>query len=99
MISNLTPRERQIFRLLIGGCDRKEIAYRRLRISLRTVDFHIGNLYRKLGMRDAEARIMSILTPLIELPGKTWRLSTRRGRAPRNRSWRADGRPIVSKRR
>jgi DNA-binding CsgD family transcriptional regulator len=42
----LAPRETQILDLLIDGAASKHIA-RKLNLSLHTVDFHLGNLYRK----------------------------------------------------
>jgi DNA-binding CsgD family transcriptional regulator len=50
VLENLSPRERQIFDLLLEGVSSKEIAYR-LKISNSTVDFHRTKLYRKLGIQ------------------------------------------------
>ena len=47
---NLTPREEEIFTMLLGGSAPKEIAYT-LKISNDTVHFHQKNLYRKLGIQ------------------------------------------------
>ena len=47
--SNLTPREREVVRLIAGGLDRKEIAMR-LSISPRTVGTHMEHIYAKLGV-------------------------------------------------
>jgi DNA-binding CsgD family transcriptional regulator len=44
---NLTEREHEIFTMLLKGMAPKEIAHT-LKISYPTVNFHIGNLYRKL---------------------------------------------------
>jgi len=49
-LGSLSPRERQIFDLLIEGVAPKEIAYR-LKISNSTVDFHRTKLYKKLGIQ------------------------------------------------
>jgi len=46
---NLTVRETEIFSLLRTGMAPKEIGYT-LKISCPTVNFHTGNLYRKLGI-------------------------------------------------
>jgi DNA-binding NarL/FixJ family response regulator len=46
----LTSREREIFTMLLDGRAPKEIA-QSLKISHRTVDTHIANLYRKLGIQ------------------------------------------------
>jgi len=46
----LTDREQEIKELLLEGMALKEIA-NALKISFKTVDFHRGNLYRKLGIQ------------------------------------------------
>jgi len=48
--NNLTPREQEIMNLLLEGMALKEISGV-LKISLKTVDFHRDNLYRKLGIQ------------------------------------------------
>jgi DNA-binding CsgD family transcriptional regulator len=61
---NLTPREEEIFTMLLAGKAPKEIAHT-LKISYYTVLFHQKNLYRKLGIQSrAElfARYNTILT-------------------------------------
>jgi DNA-binding CsgD family transcriptional regulator len=47
---DLTPREQEIFTMLLTGIAPKEIAYT-LKISPYTVNFHQKNLYRKLGIQ------------------------------------------------
>ncbi len=47
---DLTPREEEIFTMLLSGKAPKEIAYT-LKISYYTVLFHQKNLYRKLGIQ------------------------------------------------
>ena len=47
---NLTPREEEIFTMLLSGAAPKEIGYT-LKISYETVHFHQKNLYRKLGIQ------------------------------------------------
>ena len=47
---NLTTREQEVFNLLLTGTAPKEIAYN-LKISYPTVNFHMNNLYRKLGIQ------------------------------------------------
>ena len=49
MGGSLSPREIQCLMLVADGQSSKEIA-RRLDITLRTVDFHIHNAMRKLGV-------------------------------------------------
>ena len=46
----LSPREKEIFTLLLGASQRKHIAGI-LKIGNGTVNFHINNLYRKLGIQ------------------------------------------------
>ncbi|MCL2557963.1 MAG: LuxR C-terminal-related transcriptional regulator, partial [Treponema sp.] len=50
---NLTPREEEIFTMLLGGSAPKEIAHT-LRISFDTVRFHQKNLYRKLEIQSIQ---------------------------------------------
>ena len=47
---NLTEREHEVFTMLLKGMVPKEIAFT-LKISYPTVNFHITNLYRKLGIK------------------------------------------------
>ena len=47
---NLTEREHEILTMLLKGIAAKEISHT-LKISYPTVNFHIGNLYRKLGVQ------------------------------------------------
>jgi len=48
---NLTPREQGIYQLLISGKSAKEIA-QALYISVPTVNFHIRNVYDRLGVKN-----------------------------------------------
>jgi len=50
---NLTPREKEIFTLLLEGKSPKEIGYT-LKISYETVHHHQKNLYRKLGIQSIQ---------------------------------------------
>jgi DNA-binding NarL/FixJ family response regulator len=49
-LSDLTPRELEILQLLIEGKTNKAIAGE-VRISPRTVEFHLDNIYAKTGTR------------------------------------------------
>jgi DNA-binding CsgD family transcriptional regulator len=49
LLSVLSPREREVVHLLASGLRNKEIAAR-LRISERTVKFHLGRVFGKLGV-------------------------------------------------
>ncbi len=53
MLENLelTPREREVAALLLQGKDAKQIAVK-LTISVHTANFHIKNLYKKLGINN-----------------------------------------------
>ena len=50
-IPNLSSREREVFEHLRAGKVNKEIAAA-THISVRTVKFHLSNIYRKLHVRD-----------------------------------------------
>jgi DNA-binding NarL/FixJ family response regulator len=50
-LDKLSPREREVMRLIVGGLTSAEIA-RRLSISTKTIDTHRSNMYRKLGLRN-----------------------------------------------
>jgi DNA-binding NarL/FixJ family response regulator len=49
-LSDLTPRELEILQLVLTGKTNKEIA-REIYISERTVEFHLGHIYTKIGAR------------------------------------------------
>jgi DNA-binding NarL/FixJ family response regulator len=56
----LTPREMEVIQLLAEGLSNKEIA-RSLFISPRTVNFHLDNIYSKLGVSSrTEAAIYAL---------------------------------------
>ena len=57
--AGLTPREREIALLAAAGSSSREIADR-LVVSVRTVDNHLQNAYRKLGV--TRARTSRVLT-------------------------------------
>lgn len=52
----LTPREREVIALIVGGASTKDVA-RALGISLRTVDAHRANIARKLDVRSVAALV------------------------------------------
>ena len=49
-LHDLTPRELEILQLVIAGKTNKQIA-REVFISKKTVEFHLDNIYSKLGIR------------------------------------------------
>ena len=49
-LPNLTPREMEILQLILAGYTNKAIAAE-IFISEKTVEFHLDNLYRKIGVR------------------------------------------------
>lgn len=53
---NLTPREHQVLALLVDGRTNAEIA-EALTLSTRTIEFHIGNIYSKLGVHNRVAAV------------------------------------------
>jgi two-component system response regulator FixJ len=61
-LSELTPRELQITKELVAGKLNKVIAYE-LGISQKTVDFHRGNIMRKLKM-DSVVELVRIIQDL-----------------------------------
>lgn len=50
-LSSLTPREKEIVRLIVGGASNKQVASA-LDISERTVKGHLSNVFQKLGVSD-----------------------------------------------
>ena len=60
----LTERERQVLKLLRSGASNKQISHE-LDITVRTVEFHLGNIYQKM---DVACRTQAVLVALqIEL--------------------------------
>lgn len=49
-LADLTQRELQILQLVIAGKTNKAIAYE-IQISEKTVEFHLDNIYSKIGAR------------------------------------------------
>jgi signal transduction histidine kinase len=67
--AQLTPREMDVIQLLTDGLSNKEIA-RALFISPRTVNFHLDNIYSKLGVSSrTEAAIYALRQGWIKGPG------------------------------
>jgi len=60
---NLTPREEEIFTMLLRGSAPKEIAYT-LKISYDTVHFHQKNLYRKLKVQ-SRAELFALYSSMV----------------------------------
>ena len=48
-LSNLTPRELEILQLVLIGLTNKAIAWE-IGISEKTVEFHLGHIYTKVGV-------------------------------------------------
>jgi DNA-binding NarL/FixJ family response regulator len=49
-LANLTPREFEILQLVLAGKTNRAIA-REISISAKTVEFHLENIYTKIGAR------------------------------------------------
>lgn len=49
-LSDLTPREEEILRLVLAGRTNRSIAAS-ICISEKTVEFHLSHIYNKIGMR------------------------------------------------
>jgi LuxR family maltose regulon positive regulatory protein len=67
IVEPLSQRELEVMRLLADGLSNQQIAAR-LYLSLRTVKFHTGNIYSKLGVKSrteavARARSLGLLSP------------------------------------
>lgn len=56
----LTPREKEIFDLLIDNLTTREIA-KKLKISEKTVRNHISNVMQKLGVKGRAAAVVELL--------------------------------------
>ncbi len=56
----LTPREKEVFDLLVNAKTTKEIA-KKLKISEKTVRNHISNVIQKLGVKGRSSAIVELL--------------------------------------
>ena len=56
----LTPREKEIFKLLINNNNTKDIA-KELKISEKTVRNHISNVMQKLGTKGRASTVIELL--------------------------------------
>ena len=56
----LTPREKEIFKLLIENNDTKDIAYE-LKIKEKTVRNHISNVMQKLGTKGRASTVIELI--------------------------------------
>ncbi|NLY10203.1 MAG: response regulator transcription factor [Firmicutes bacterium] len=64
---NLTPREREVLKLIAKGMTNSEIA-ETLFISKHTVKNHVSNIYRKLGADDrTQIALLAIRKGLVSL--------------------------------
>ena len=68
---NLTDREQEMFTMLLSDASPKEIAYN-LKISYHTVNFHVKNLYRKLGIQ-SRTELFSKFSK-ISIPSTTYKI-------------------------
>jgi DNA-binding CsgD family transcriptional regulator len=61
MLENLSPREKELFNLLIKGVSPKEIAYK-LNLKPSTVDYYRTKLYNKLGVHSIQELLVKYST-------------------------------------
>jgi DNA-binding CsgD family transcriptional regulator len=86
---HLLPRQREVLRLLADGISTKGIAAR-LRISVRTAEFHRARLMKKLGIRDVAGLVRYAIRTGVILPCRPKRQLTRRrlsGCIRKSRRW------------
>jgi DNA-binding CsgD family transcriptional regulator len=55
----LTPQERAVARLVVAGCSNREAASQ-LVLSVKTVEFHLSNIFSKLGVRSRSQLILEL---------------------------------------
>jgi DNA-binding CsgD family transcriptional regulator len=60
---HLTPREIQVAKLVCTGLDNEQIG-RKLHIAYNTVRAHLGNMFRKVGVRGKTALILEFVAVL-----------------------------------
>ncbi|MGB2865707.1 MAG: helix-turn-helix transcriptional regulator [Sedimentisphaerales bacterium] len=60
---HLTPREVQVAKLVCQGLDNEQIG-RKLHIAYNTVRAHLGNMFRKVGVRGKAALILEFVAVL-----------------------------------
>lgn len=84
----MSARDLQVLRLAAAGCPAKEIADE-LRISPRTVEFHLEKARRDYGARSTtEAVYLMVKRESVKIP-------TRRASAPTQELWQVDVPPVV----
>lgn len=67
-MADLTPRERDVFRLMMHDKRTKEIA-EQFGISPRTVEHHIAHIIKKLGTRSrVQMALLAIKEGILEVP-------------------------------
>ncbi len=60
---HLTPREVQVAKLVCKGLDNEQIGHK-LHIAYNTVRAHLGNMFRKVGVRGKAALILEFVAVL-----------------------------------
>jgi DNA-binding NarL/FixJ family response regulator len=66
--TSLTPREVEVLQGLVDGFSPKELASKWV-VSRRTVDHHLGSVFRKLGVRDrVQAVVAGLQQGLVQFP-------------------------------
>jgi DNA-binding NarL/FixJ family response regulator len=65
---DLTPRELEVLRLVVAGCDNGEIG-QRLHLSASTIKHHVSNTLEKLGVENRiQAAVMAVRLGLVDEP-------------------------------
>jgi DNA-binding CsgD family transcriptional regulator len=59
---NLTPREKEVFNLLLSSFTAKQIA-KKMKLSISSINFHSQNIYRKLDIQSRAELLVKYKTP------------------------------------
>lgn len=68
LIEKLTPREREVLRLMASGLDNESIG-KKLYIAMSTVKTHVGNIFERLGVSDRTQAVIAAYEGGLKVPG------------------------------